>query len=145
MDNDRLNILFKKQTRRGRGEVTRAQARAHAHIRQAFNDVSGVIEGLTALKELPGSRFDFTVQRDARDNLSTLIVTNIPLNSVLKPLRGGKPMLTISSDTNYISATGDWTPHHCDEVSVFSWRKNKATRKVVGFVARYAAKRGLVS
>jgi hypothetical protein len=146
ISNPMIEQAVREGVRQGKDEAAQAAKAAETNLRarsdrlaEAFNVAGGVIQGLRILQELPGSRFEF----QAKDQIDRMFIsTNVPVSS------GGRDstLYIIADAAGNISAYGD-SPYDATRPPDMMGAKNtepKAAEKVTTFVAKLAARRGLI-
>ena len=126
----RQELAFAKAARQNEG------FKRQRDLAAAFKVASGVIEGLQMLIDMPGSKFVFCALEEGD---RARIHTNIPLEGC----ENGARLSIIARADGHIGAIGDSFADDSDAIGAEK-TDPKASEKVIAFVAKYAAVRGLI-
>ncbi len=123
------------------GREVKKQEDREQRLADLFNASSALREGLAFLQGMEGG-FRFAVdERSVTDKRSHLnITTNIPVGD----RQSGETLSISVYSSDKIGAFGDGDKYGCDQTIYAEGDNDQVTDKILTFVARHAAKRGMV-
>jgi hypothetical protein len=133
---------------KGITEAKTEQAQKKSNLQKTYNKASGMLKGLAALRDLPGSKFEFKVLEQQE---SLKIETNIPAFKNAALVDPGFDKVTIAvGPKGRIRVYGDtysqsmaWGMRYYSAQQISS-RRRKATEKALTFVSKKAQEKGLL-
>ena len=158
----RLGIALGKEEKAAPAAKAEEEEDYQTRLAAIFNAVSGFTEGLEALRDMKGSTFDFTQETKGSGGAADVISvfefkTNIPLEDM--PMYKGNPVYLTArinipreQDSNVCSImTSDYRgsaavngDYGSERLEIWDISRPQEVEKALTFVAKYAAKRGLI-